>query len=245
MEENKLQIRAEEGTACSLTDAKQVVDVAEHSLVDFEALANEGIDVSKNLSWITVELLRILNYNKKSGELRLVSIARIAPEKNTLFALECLKNYKYKGKIEFNLYGSIYQQRYWQLCKECIEKIPSNISVIYHGELNNTKVSGVLEENHFLFLPTKGENFGHSILESFLAGSPVIISDQTPWRNLEDLNTGWDLSLQHPEIFAERIQESIDMDANEYSKMSEKVVELANIQVNNTETKLAYIKLFA
>ncbi|TOH99603.1 hypothetical protein, partial [Vibrio parahaemolyticus] len=41
MEENKLQIRAEEGTACSLTDAKQVVDVAEYSLVDFEALANE------------------------------------------------------------------------------------------------------------------------------------------------------------------------------------------------------------
>ncbi|ELK8309635.1 TPA: DNA phosphorothioation-dependent restriction protein DptH [Vibrio vulnificus] len=45
MEENKLQIRAEEGTACSLTDAKQVVDVAEHSLVDFEALANEADEI--------------------------------------------------------------------------------------------------------------------------------------------------------------------------------------------------------
>lgn len=45
MEENKLQIRAEEGTACSLTDAKQVVDVAEYSLVDFEALANEADEI--------------------------------------------------------------------------------------------------------------------------------------------------------------------------------------------------------
>ncbi|MDC4170673.1 DNA phosphorothioation-dependent restriction protein DptH [Photobacterium damselae] len=45
MEENKLQIRAEEGMACSLTDAKQVVDVAEYSLVDFEALANEADEI--------------------------------------------------------------------------------------------------------------------------------------------------------------------------------------------------------
>ena len=34
----------------------------------FEALANEGIDVKKNLSWITIELLRVLNYNKKTLE---------------------------------------------------------------------------------------------------------------------------------------------------------------------------------
>lgn len=32
----------------------------------FEELAEENIDVKKNLSWITVELLRILNYNKKT-----------------------------------------------------------------------------------------------------------------------------------------------------------------------------------
>jgi aspartyl-tRNA(Asn)/glutamyl-tRNA(Gln) amidotransferase subunit B len=32
----------------------------------FEKLAEEKIDVKKNLSWITVELLRILHYNKKS-----------------------------------------------------------------------------------------------------------------------------------------------------------------------------------
>ncbi|MDF2153718.1 DNA phosphorothioation-dependent restriction protein DptH [Vibrio sp. CAU 1672] len=45
MEENKLQVRAEEGAACSLTDAKQVVDLAEYALVDFEALANEADEI--------------------------------------------------------------------------------------------------------------------------------------------------------------------------------------------------------
>ena len=34
-------------------------------LVEFlEELSNEGIDVKKNISWLTIELLRILNYNK-------------------------------------------------------------------------------------------------------------------------------------------------------------------------------------
>ncbi len=32
----------------------------------FEELAKEGIDTKKNISWITIELIRVLNYNKKS-----------------------------------------------------------------------------------------------------------------------------------------------------------------------------------
>jgi len=34
----------------------------------FEELAKENINMSKNLSWVTVELLRVLNYNKKTLE---------------------------------------------------------------------------------------------------------------------------------------------------------------------------------
>ena len=34
----------------------------------FEELAKEGINVKNNLSWITIELLRVLNYNKKTLE---------------------------------------------------------------------------------------------------------------------------------------------------------------------------------
>jgi aspartyl-tRNA(Asn)/glutamyl-tRNA(Gln) amidotransferase subunit B len=38
-------------------------------LVDFvEALAEHKIDLKKNISWITIELLRVLNYNKKTLE---------------------------------------------------------------------------------------------------------------------------------------------------------------------------------
>ncbi|MCH7850389.1 MAG: Asp-tRNA(Asn)/Glu-tRNA(Gln) amidotransferase subunit GatB [Nanoarchaeota archaeon] len=34
----------------------------------FEALVNNGVEVSRGISWVTIELLRVLNYNKKSLE---------------------------------------------------------------------------------------------------------------------------------------------------------------------------------
>jgi len=34
----------------------------------FEALSDSGVDAKKNVAWITVELLRVLNYNKKTLE---------------------------------------------------------------------------------------------------------------------------------------------------------------------------------
>ncbi|MEZ9590750.1 DNA phosphorothioation-dependent restriction protein DptH, partial [Vibrio breoganii] len=45
MDENKLATRPEGGAACTLTDAKQVVDSAEYALVDFDALANEADEI--------------------------------------------------------------------------------------------------------------------------------------------------------------------------------------------------------
>tara|TARA_Y100000310_G_scaffold293467_1_gene323064 strand:- start:10645 stop:12069 length:1425 start_codon:yes stop_codon:yes gene_type:complete len=40
----------------------------------FEELSSKEIDIKKNLSWITIELLRVLNYNKKTLEDRDVDI---------------------------------------------------------------------------------------------------------------------------------------------------------------------------
>jgi len=181
---------------------------------------------------------------KRTGELKLISIARISPEKNTLFALKCLKNYKYNGEIEFDLYGSVYQQSYWKQCKDCIDKLPANIKVSYRGELNNSLVSNKLRQYHFLFLPSIGENFGHSLLESLLAACPVIISNKTPWRELEHKNVGWDIDLKTPEIFAKRIQHALDLANEEYTKMSENAQSYAISKTNSNQTKLSYYKLF-
>ncbi|MGQ1787094.1 glycosyltransferase family 4 protein [Saccharicrinis sp. GN24d3] len=134
--------------------------------------------------------------NKVGGELKLVSLARISPEKNTLFAIECLLELgKVEGRISFDLYGQVYNQQYWEECKSVIVKLPENIKVTHKGTVEADRVGDTIQNYHALFLPSRGENFGHVILESLMAGRPVLISDQTPWRGLTGRKAGWDISL--------------------------------------------------
>ena len=172
---------------------------------------------------------------KKTEKLKLVSIARISIEKNTLFALQILTENNYSGIIEFDIYGSVYQQDYWQECKQIIKLLPDNVIVNYKGEINNTKVNSTFKKYHFSFMPSLGENFGHSILESFIAACPVIISNQTPWQNLEKRNIGWDISLNDKNKFFKTIQYCINMEQEEYNKWSESSYNFAKSFANNPE----------
>lgn len=78
---------------------------------------------------------------------------------------------------------------------------------------------------HFFFSPSKGENFGHSIFEAFSHRLPVLISDQTPWKSLEQLSIGWDLKLDSITNFQFILQKCIEMEQTEYENMVKKVVE--------------------
>lgn len=184
-------------------------------------------------------------HKKTPGNLKLISIARISVEKNTLFALKLLANGNYSGIIELDIYGSVYQQEYWNECLTVIKNLPKTIRVNYKGELDNKKVNETLQNYHFSFLPSLGENFGHSILESMSAACPVIISDQTPWRNLEEQNVGWDISLKNEAEFIKIIQYCIDMDQEEYNKWSNSAYVFAKEFANNPELIEQSRKLFA
>ena len=131
--------------------------------------------------------------------MKIISIARIAPEKNTLYAIEVLS--KVKANVEADFYGPVYDKDYWEDCRLAAEKLPSNVQLKFCGAIATEEISKTLPNYDLLFMPTRGENFGHIILESLQAGTPVLISDQTPWRNLALENVGWDLSLNSKESF--------------------------------------------
>jgi glycosyltransferase involved in cell wall biosynthesis len=81
---------------------------------------------------------------------------------------------------------------------------------------------------HDLFLfPTRGENFGHVILESMRARTPVLTADTTPWRGLEKLGVGWDLPLNGPARFVAAIEKAYAIDGPSYGRWRERVHEYA------------------
>lgn len=166
-----------------------------------------------------------LHAAKVKDKLRIISVARIAPEKNTLFALEALS--KVKVEVEADFFGAVYDEAYWQQCKAALDKIPSNVRVKFPGPLSSEKIAETLAAYDLLFLPTRGENFGHVILESLQAGTPVLISDQTPWRNLAQENAGWDLPLKSVDGFVTAIEKVAGMNDADFKKHSEAALALA------------------
>ena len=161
----------------------------------------------------------------------MVNVARIAPEKNLLYALQVLK--QVKEEVEFDFYGPVYDQEYWAECKLVLDELPQNVKANYKGSIDSKKVPELLQQYHVMFMPTTGENFGHIILQSLAASCPVIISDQTPWKRLQDKNTGWDLPLGDMSAFAEAIDTCAGLWQPDYERMARNAFQLAREYMND------------
>lgn len=157
---------------------------------------------------------------KKAGSLRVIFLSRICGKKNLDGALRVLQTAK--GDISFSIYGPIEDPLYWGECQKLISRMPANIDVSYKGVLRPEQVRSAMEEHDLFFFPTHGENFGHVILEALVAGCPVLLSDQTPWRDLREKGVGWDLPLAQPHHFRQAIEECVAMDTHSHRQWSER-----------------------
>jgi glycosyltransferase involved in cell wall biosynthesis len=141
--------------------------------------------------------------------LHICFLSRIAPIKNLEFALRVLS--RVKARVLFNIYGPREDLVYWESCAALIEKLPANIAVKVCGAVAHDEVRDVMGEHDVLFVPSLGENFGHVFMESLAAGVPILVSDQTPWRDLASHGVGWDLPLNQPGRFVDAIEEAAVM----------------------------------
>ena len=182
---------------------------------------------------------------KLPGRLRAVYISRIIPKKNILFFLQLLKKLPEDVLLQFDIYGEVEDQSYWDQAKQIISSLPGNIVVKDHGALPHEKVNGALEASHIFVLPSKGENYGHAIFESWSAARPCLISDKTPWHHLQKQLTGWDLSLDNEQSWLNALVEAGNWDQFAFDSWSKKSREFAEKHVEQFNLKQAYLKLFS
>ena len=151
---------------------------------------------------------------KKTGEARFVFLSRIHPKKNLLYAIKLLR--AVKGKVIFHIYGSIEDQGYWDLCLNEIRTLPENVTVQYCGLVSHDEVHSVFSQYDAFIFPTFSENYGHVIIEALLSGCPVILSDRTPWNDLEMNGAGYVCALDDVTAFENAIQKVINRADTEY-----------------------------
>lgn len=147
---------------------------------------------------------------KESGSLRLVYFSRISEKKGLHLLLEALPGLKSPTLLD--LYGVQDEPAYWQRCQTLIEALPQHIQVAYQGTVAPGEAASTLQQYHALAMPTQGENFGHAIFEALAAGRPVLISDQTPWRDLAARKAGWDIPHAAPGGIGKALQALASMD---------------------------------
>ena len=234
----------------------------------FLAFAKQFLFKDDNLSWhatsnqeeqdiksqlgnsVTVKLARNLaapiskreknKIDKNPEQLKLVFISRIVPIKNLDFILNVLIKSN-ELQILLDIYGPIEDIEYWEFCSTLIKQLPN---VKYCGELEPEQVRTKLQQYHFSVLPSKHENFGNSIVESWLSGVPVLISDQTPWKQLERDNIGGALPLLEEAVWQDKLVYFQNLDQMEYLDIVNACITFAETVLHKDSVKEANRKLF-
>ena len=154
---------------------------------------------------------------KNIGSVKLAFAARISEIKNLHFLLKVLHDIQ--GKVQLDIFGPVAEKdaAYWEKCRKAMMRLPDHIKAEYKGPLEHSVIPHVLNAHHFFVLPTRGENFCHSAVESFVNGTPVVLSDATPWIHLEDMHAGFDIPLNDRGGWVAAIQKCVDMDQHTYA----------------------------
>ena len=95
----------------------------------------------------------------------------------------------------------------------------------------------------FLF-PTMGENYGHVIFEALSVGCIPIISDRTPWEEIQQKSAGFTLPLGEMKVFGQKIDEIIAMPQEARTAMAEAGVEIAKACVERNKAHTGYREVF-
>lgn len=179
---------------------------------------------------------------KEIGKLKLLTVARIAPEKNILYALEILS--KVQTEIYYTLIGPVYNAAYWKECEMKIKQMPKNIQIQFLNALPPAETEKHYQINHAFFLPSTGENFGHAIFNSLANGRPVVVSDKTPWQAHQEKNGVYSSSLDKQKNFVHTIHHLAALNQEEFNTLCENSLNFARAYTEKSESKAKYNQLF-
>lgn len=200
------------------------------------------IITASNLSKKSSKNLKIKD--KKKNKLNVFFLSRISYKKNLLLAIEVLKKVDVSFKMEFTIIGPLEEKDYWEVCKTELEKLPQHINYKVLGAVPNEQIPELLNHQHILFLPTRHENFGHVIVEAWHNGCTTLISDQTPWVDLEQKKIGADIPLAEEDKFKDKLEMFAAMDEEVFKIWSENAKHYAETITNDKALIEQYHEIF-
>lgn len=173
------------------------------------------IDIRPNLVDNKIILGTQKKIKKKRNHLKLFFMSNITWKKNFEFVFKILRELDFA--ITLNIYGSVYESP--SRFEKYIQVLRNKHKVNFYGEYNHKDVKKIVDNNHLMFLPTYDENFGHSIVECLLSYKPCLISNNTPWSDINFFDAGYAIPLESNNTFVNVLREFYLMDNSEFQKV--------------------------
>ena len=189
------------------------------------------------------EQLAVIAHRRKSaGSLKVCFVSRITRKKNLLGAIELLR--QSTAETAFDVYGPLDEPDYMRECETAMATLPSHVRGRYVRALAYDEIAPTFARYDVFLFPTRGENYGHVIIESLAAGCPVIVSDRTPFRDLEEHEAGWVVPLDEPEGFHRALATCAAMGPDEHARMSNAAREYARRVITDPAPIAQHRELF-
>lgn len=179
---------------------------------------------------------------KIAGDGKFVFISRILWKKNLLNAIKFFSGIR--GKATFDIYGPKEDENYWKECEDAIKGLPENIVVNYKGVLSHDEIHKTFSQYDAFLFPTLSENYGHVIAEALVTGCIPIISDQTPWTDMNEAGAGWALPLSDEDTFKSAIQQVVDIDDEAIRAKRQAIKAYLKEKLQLEKLKADYLKVF-
>jgi glycosyltransferase involved in cell wall biosynthesis len=161
----------------------------------------------------------------------LVFFSRITPKKNVLAAIRAVS--LTENSAHLSIAGPIEDTKYWHRCVELINDTTDPKLISYVGVIPAEEAVAFLGGFDLFILPTLGENFGHVVLESLAAGTPVIVGYDTPWQEIETSGAGWLCDPANPQEIAKLIDNFLSLDTVARDRMRRAARNLARAMLND------------
>ncbi len=178
---------------------------------------------------------------KEAGHLRIAFISRISPKKNLDGLIRMLETVQVP--VVLDIFGPIEDEAYWRQCEKAIATLPDNIQVSSHGPIAPKAVSSTFARYDLFAFPTHGENFGHVIFEALRAGTPVLLSDQTPWLS-DEFGAVTVIPLQDITGWRHAILRAADRTPEEQERVRTSTIAYANRYVDEEGSLQANLDMF-
>lgn len=182
------------------------------------------------------------NFKSDEGTLRLLFLGRISPEKNPVKVLKALKNNK--ANIHISFAGAGIDEAYQQVFDNELKLMPENIQITCFNELPHQEILNLFSLTDVMILPSHGENFGHAIFESLAHATPVIISNNTPWKQMQESRAGIEVNANSLEEISNAILFFNTMDLSTYRMWQQGALNKALDYIENNNFEKTYTNLF-